>query len=715
MDETKYMQRLLKPLDRLFGSLMKNVSIKNKLLFFFLLISLGPILIIGSIVYTSSRVMINNKITDYSINTMTKTAQHLELVTKKYEEITYQMIASEEANKLLIDYVSTEGFAQVIARRDLERYFNRLIYSDSASNIFGIIFSSINGQEISLGVGLSNEFKTSFKESTINETVYKAEGGVVWFPPVMASVVAGDHQIIMGRTIKNPKNGKVLGNAFLIIKEETFDQVLNDRDLGKISESRIKGSYTLLVDKNGQIISSPLKHDINGNIFEMLKKKDYLRDLINGKDLKPGFRDVINGKSTYITFKQFPKTEWYLLEMSPTSYLYYETRRIGLIILLLGVLSGLISVIISLYVSYTISNSLENVVLAMGKAEDGDLTARIKIETADELGMLGNSFNNMIKNIGKLIMDVKRAIDAVQDRSVNMEQNSEQSAMVAETVASAMEEISRGTMEQTTESENTSKLMSDLAILIDDIVGKVGEIETITGSTKSLSYNAQGAVELLIEKTKVADKITHNIVSNIDELNNSAQQISGITEAITNIAEQTNLLALNAAIEAARAGEAGRGFAVVADEVNKLATQTEDAVKVINNILKNIASKTQSSKSTVEQIYQVAEEQSSAVTLTQKAFGQIISAMDNVVKRMSEMTGNFRTINQFKDQTANSIINISAISEETAASAEEVTASSEEQAGIAEKVKQVAEELHSMAEQLVGAIAQFNVDNESID
>ena len=711
MDETKNMQRLLKPVDRLFGRFMKNVSIKNKLIFFFLLVSLGPIIIIGSIVYSSSRVMINNKITDYSITNLTKSAQHTELIVKKYEDLSFQLITSVEANKLLANFVSFEGYEKLMARRDLESYLNGLIYANS--DIYAIKFVTINGDSLNLGVDLTRNFENYFEQSTLNETVNLAEGRVAWFPPVKAGNIGQEHQFIMGRTIKNPNTGEKLGNVYFLINEDSFDKVLNQSfyDTDNTSNNG-RENYTLLIDGKGQIISTPIKQHLNCNIFDLIKRKDYLRELMSGNELKPGFTDVVNKKPMYITFKQISDSNWYLLGIARTSYLYRETRRIGFIILLLGVLSGILSVLISLYVSFTISNSLGNVAQAMGKAEYGDLTARVRVETADELGMLGNSFNNMIENIGKLIVDVKRAIDAVQVRSVNMEQNSEQSALAAVNVAAAMEEISKGTMEQTTESEKSSKLMSDLAVLIDDIVGEVGEIETITGSTKSLSYNAQEAVELLIEKTKLADEITHNIVSNIDELNSSAQQISRITEAITNIAEQTNLLALNAAIEAARAGEAGRGFAVVADEVNKLATQTEESARVINDILKNISSRTESSKSTAEQIYKVADEQNSAVTLTQKAFGQIISAMDNVVKRMTEMTGNIRTINEFKDQTANSIINISAISEETAASAEEVSASSEEQAGIAETAKQVAEELRSMAEQLVGAIAQFNVSKK---
>ncbi|HBK67516.1 MAG TPA: hypothetical protein DDZ91_02630 [Firmicutes bacterium] len=710
MERITTLQGLLKPVDRLFGKFMDNVSFKKKLLFFFLLVSLGPILIIGMIVYTSSRITIHNKMTYYSNDSLTKSKQQMEMILKRYEDLTYQMMVYKDVNKLFIDFIEDED-NHTSARIELENYLNSIAFSNP--NIFAIKYISTAGEEINAGGEISSSYETAFKESSVNDTVTKDNDRVHWLPPVKANNAGEGVQVLMGRMIKDFSTGIDVGNIFFFINESSFDRALNEYlyETDGIAENRIKGNYLILLDNNGRILSSPRKEEINNNIFDLLKRKEHLRALIEGEDLNTNFNNVLNKKSVQISFKEI-NSDWFLLGIAPTSYLYRETRGIGWLTLLIVILSGVVAVLISLYVSFTISIFVENVVQAMEKAEYGDLTARVKVETTDELGELGNSFNRMAENISSLIVDTKQAIDAVQGRSVVMEQNSEQSAQAAANVAAAMEEINKGTMEQTTESEKSSKLMSDLAMLIDDTVGKAREVEGITGSTKSLSVNAQEALELLIEKTGLVDRITHNIVSNIDELTTSAEQISRITEAITNIAEQTNLLALNAAIEAARAGEAGRGFAVVADEVNNLASQTQESVKVINDILRNIENNTEVSRVTAEQVYQVVDEQNSAVLLTRKAFEQIVVAMDNVVKRMSDMTGNIGTINEFKDQTVNSIINISAISEETAASAEEVSASAEEQTGIAKTTKQVAEELRSMAERLVGAIAQFIVTRE---
>ncbi len=133
---------------------------------------------------------------------------------------------------------------------------------------------------------------------------------------------------------------------------------------------------------------------------------------------------------------------------------------------------------------------------------------------------------------------------------------------------------------------------------------------------------------------------------------------------------------------------------------------------MIEGILQTIGKQTQLSKKTAEQVYQVVDEQNSAVDLTKQAFSEVIRAMDNVVTRMSGMTGNIGSINTLKEETVQAVLNIGAISEETAASAEEVSASAEEQTGMAETAKQMAEALNTMAERLVETISHFVFESQ---
>jgi methyl-accepting chemotaxis protein len=168
-------------------------------------------------------------------------------------------------------------------------------------------------------------------------------------------------------------------------------------------------------------------------------------------------------------------------------------------------------------------------------------------------------------------------------------------------------------------------------------------------------------------------------------------------------------LALNAAIEAARAGKMGLGFAVVAEEVNKLAVQSRDAAKTINSILKTIQLKTEASSKTAEQAHQIIEEQRIAVESAQEAFSEITTATGDIIARIIFVNYLINNMNSNKQHTVQSITNISAISEQTATSSQEVSASSEEQTALAEQVKMLAQELRKKSEELAEAITKFQV------
>ena len=327
MERITTLQGILKPMDRLFGKFMDKVSFKKKLLFFFLLVSLGPILMIGMIVYTSSRITIHNKMTYYSNDSLTKSKQQMEMILKRYEDLTYQMMVYKDVNKLFIDFIEDED-NHTSARIELENYLNSIAFSNP--NIFAIKYISTAGEEINAGGEISSSYETAFKESSVNDTVTKDNDRVHWLPPVKANNAGEGVQVLMGRMIKDFSTGIDVGNIFFFINESSFDRALNEYlyETDGIAENRIKGNYLILLDNNGRILSSPRKEEINNNIFDLLKRKEHLRALIEGEDLNTDFSNVLNKKAVQISFKEI-NSDWILLGIAPTSYLYRETRGIG--------------------------------------------------------------------------------------------------------------------------------------------------------------------------------------------------------------------------------------------------------------------------------------------------------------------------------------------------------------------------------------------------
>ena len=410
-----------------------------------------------------------------------------------------------------------------------------------------------------------------------------------------------------------------------------------------------------------------------------------------------------------MTYNLLSSKGWYVMGLAQHNYLFREIYLQGLSNVIMIIFIALIAITFSYGVSLSISLPLESIKAAMEKAKDGDLTAQVDIATRDELQDLANSFNMMTTQIGQLIKDTQAAVDSVSEHSKALESSSIQSALSAESVATATAEITKGTIEQTSEAEKTAQQMTVLAEEIEVAATKFKDVELISNHTRDLSSRSKSIMEDLIRKANETNQITAAINTDISELNRRSEEIRDVTDLIANIAEQTNLLALNAAIEAARAHELGSGFAVVADEVTKLANRTDTAAKAIRDLLKGIQEKAVNSSTNVAKAHGIVLEQLNVVSQTQATFDEIIKGMDLIVDRIADVNNHVRIINEVKDETTQSVLNISAISEESAASSEQVAASVQEQAAIAEHVKEMANELHAMADKLVNAISKFTI------
>lgn len=288
-----------------------------------------------------------------------------------------------------------------------------------------------------------------------------------------------------------------------------------------------------------------------------------------------------------------------------------------------------------------------------------------------------------------------------------LETNSHQSARTAEAISIVTQEISKGTADQTVETEKTARKMGELAKQIETVVAKSHEMEEISSVAIQQSLDSKKVADRLMDKAKETGDITKAFTKDLNELNSSVEEIRNITEMIGYIAEQTNLLALNASIEAARAGQYGLGFAVVAEEVNKLVVKSQNAAQMIEANINRILERTRISNKTAERAYVIVEEQLLAVQQAQQSYDAIIKALETIVARNADMYESIRKMNNVKEETLVSISSISTVSEEAAASAQEVTASAQEQAAIAAEVSRLAKEQLVMADKLVASISVF--------
>ncbi|HHT48540.1 MAG TPA: methyl-accepting chemotaxis protein [Firmicutes bacterium] len=707
-------------------SFMTKMSIRKRLIIVFLLVSLVPLCVIGSISYFSSRSALSSKAAQYSMDSLVKTGYILEMKLAEYADVSLQMQIDRSLNETISNYVKAENdYDMVLASIVLKRAIERYLYADEG--IAGLMFLGETEKHfVALG---SIKLQPDFRETEFYAQVLSAGGRVVWASSPYVMEDSDQAYILAGRLIEDLNTGRPLGVFLTFVSEESIDRLVN---YSVYQEPDIQESYFMLISRTGQIAALPKKagkEHVGKDLSDFLNNSAALQEIIGGGAEKNAlftglFKENVlltvgrmgsqqqlaasswEGQTT-ATAEELGTYDWYLLGITPTSYLYQEARSVGVTTLILGVIFGGGAVLLSLLVAFNISDPLARMVKIMKKVENGDMTARVEITNQDELGFVGKSFNRMLENTNRLLANTMKAVTAVFEHSSILEQGSEQSAQTAESIARAFEDINKGTMEQTIEAEKSSKLMIELAEKIDLMVNKSGEVGNITSSVKTMSVKSKDAVSMLMDKAKETDRITADIIKDITELHSSVEEIRNITDVIVNIAEQTNLLALNASIEAARAGEAGRGFAVVAEEVNKLAAHSQEAGRAINHFLQTIETKTTTSTQTAERAYEVVREQRSAVSLAQMSFDEIITAMDNAVDQLTVMNTIIDQINGFKEQTVQSIISISAISEETAAATEQVFASCEEQTSMAQQVKAMAEELQALARTLVEITSSF--------
>lgn len=416
-----------------------------------------------------------------------------------------------------------------------------------------------------------------------------------------------------------------------------------------------------------------------------------------------------SGKDYLFVYSKFADVSGIVCVLIPESTILSKVSGIKALSIVFVSLSCIIAILIVFLITSGISRSISSLKKSILQVSKGDLTVKFDTRRKDEFLSLSNGISDMMEHMRTLIGEVKQVGGAVSGSAVGLTTTAGDLLEATRGISRTVDEIGQGIIQQAGDSEHCFVQMSNLSDQINQVYNNANEIGRIASNTQSVASEGMQIIDELNDKSKATSEITQDIVLKIQEFSSRSKKIEGFVNLINNIASQTTLLSLNASIEAARAGAAGHGFAVVAGEIRKLADQSLTAAKQIQSTVKDIDIQNRETVNTAERAESIVASQTEALAKTVSVFDNISRHVNDLASNLSDIIKRLKTIETAKDDTLNAIQSISAITEETSASSEEVNATTQNQVDSVERLQEAAILLKQDAEKLEDAIRIFKI------
>jgi methyl-accepting chemotaxis protein len=675
--------------------IFRCLSIRLRLFVISIILALVPVLILGYVAISVSSNAIQDKVGKYSVLMIEQLKNNVTSITSKCEEITIEILLSPEMKQFKSKENSTDSSVAMSVRREL----TNLIFQKGSSANYLEYVGVITQEDVD---GMRSQLDTSSGFLEALQAADSSNGKAVW-SYVTKYLYQGQSSVVEKEgagpiLIQKILSGKRSQGYLLVFPKINF--ITDVLSTGKSYED----SEIFISDEVGKVLISTNTDRNNTKL-----SKEFTNDRIEKVEKERNFVTKAFGNEQFVSFTLMEKTNWTLMSMVPLVNIMNEINDIKRLILIIGAVCLVIALAMSYGLTSSIVKPINKLAKMFGILREGDFSEELDVHFNDEISQLSKDFNIMLVHVRSLIKSVTANSENVLAYSINIHNNFNDALIRTTQISGAVEDMANNSMNQAIDA-GSSKLK--LNILEEDFAKMEDEIRAMAQlamETSELSKRSNKTIEdLKVKSNQTSDAVTE-ICDAVDDLTASIQQINKVLDMFEAVADQTNLLSLNAAIEAQRAGKAGIVFSVVADEIKKMAQFTKSNLGEIVQTLSQITTRVQGITFKTDNISEIIENQKKSVEKTNDILVDITQATVHLLNRLGDMNTILTKLDLSKQEALNSISNILESTQEAAAAIEQMNATTEEQMASTNQLFQLADDIRDVAHQLNKEVMLFKV------
>lgn len=488
---------------------------------------------------------------------------------------------------------------------------------------------------------------------------------------------------------------KVVGVAAALLDIGFLNDLIASNTVGT-------SGYAFITDRAGLVLAHPQASNVFlMNIAQQAGMSEIAKAMMAGES---GVRNyVLQGEPRTAGFAPVQTTGWSVGLTLPDSEYLAPANKVRNLTLLVAAAALVIAFLIFLFFSRTITNPLARGVAFAELVASGDFTQELPIRRRDEVGKLAEALNSMSARLKDMVATIQRSSEMVASSSEQITSSARRLAEGAQSQASTLEQTSASVQELTASVDQVAEHAQSQAQAVKRGTGFMAQVHAAIDNVSKNLAEIAGLAGKSVENAQQGARAVSEVMDGINLIAGGSEKIGGIISVISDIADQTNLLALNAAIEAARAGEHGRGFAVVADEVRKLADRSSTSTKEIVDLIRESAKSVTGGVETAKGSQAAMEQIRAASQMVQVMIESLSGSMSQQVGAVKELAQALDSVSEMsqsisaaaEEQTANArqvsraVENVNEVTQSAASAAEEMSAATTELAGLAQELRQM--------------------------